>query len=94
MKQYIDKAAVVAEIESYKNSFCDRNGYLENSETNGLAYDTLCELEDSIDTLGVKEVDLEKEVNQYFEKTWPFEEDDEDIIAFAEYFFELGLKIK
>ena len=92
MKQYIDKAAIMAEIESYKNSFCDRNGYLENSETNGLAYDTLCELEDSIDTLGVKEVDLEKEINQYVEKTWPFEEVDEDIIAFAEYFFELGLK--
>jgi len=56
MKQYIDKAAVVAEIEKYKDSFCDRNGYLENSETNGLAYDTLCELENSIDSLEVKEI--------------------------------------
>ena len=58
MKQYIDKDAVVAEIESYKDNFCDRNGYLEDSETNGLAYDTLCELKDSINTLEVKEVDL------------------------------------
>ena len=53
----IDKDALVVEIKSYKNSFCDRNGYLEDRETNGLAYDTLCELEDSIDTLEVKEVD-------------------------------------
>ncbi len=53
MKHLIDKDKVIAEIESYKNSFCDRNGYLENSETNGLAYDTLCELENSIDSLEV-----------------------------------------
>ncbi len=53
MTQYIDKDALMAEIESYKNSFCDRNGYLEDSETNGLTYDTLCELEDSISTLEV-----------------------------------------
>ena len=60
--EYILKEAVVTEIESYKNSFCDRNGYLEDSEMNGLAYDTLCELEDSIDTLEVKEVDLDLEI--------------------------------
>ena len=51
----IDKFAVIAEIKNYKDSFCDRNGYLEDSETNGLAYDTLCELEDSIDSLEVIE---------------------------------------
>ena len=62
MAQYIDKAALVAEIESYKDSFCDRNGNLEDSETNGLVYDTLCELEYSINALEVKEVDLEKEI--------------------------------
>ena len=39
-----------------------------------------------------KKVDLEKEVNQYYEKTWPFEEVDEDIIAFARHFYELGIK--
>lgn len=41
-----------------------------------------------------EKLDLEKEINQYFEKTWPFEEDDEDIIAFARHFFELGLNSK
>ena len=62
MAHLIDKDAVIAEIESYKNSFCDRNGYLENIEENDLAYNTLCDLKDSIDTLEVKEVDLEKEL--------------------------------
>lgn len=60
MAQYIDKAAVMTEIESYKDSFCDRNGYLEDAETNGLAYDTLVDLETAIDALEIKEVDLEK----------------------------------
>ena len=81
----------MAEIESYKNSFCDRNGYLENSETNGLAYDTLCELEDSIDTLGVKEVDLEKEFDKCCED---YIFDDEWDVYIAKHFFKLGLKIK
>lgn len=57
MAHYIDKDALVAEIKRLKNSFCDRNGYLENCETNGLAYDTLCEFEIFIDTLEVKEID-------------------------------------
>lgn len=72
MKQYIDKIDVVAEIESYINSFCDRNGHLENIETNGLAYETLCDLKNSIDTLEVKEVkeepvskDLEEAAEEY-----------------------------
>jgi hypothetical protein len=87
MKQYIDKAAVMAEIEKYKDSFCDKNGYLENSETNGLAYDTLCELEDSIDTLGVKEVDLEKEFDKCCEN---YTFDDEWDVYIARRFFKLG----
>lgn len=56
MAQYIDKAKVVAMIKSHKNQFCDRNGYLEDVETNGIAYDTLVDLEDAIDTLEVKDV--------------------------------------
>ena len=58
MAKYIDKFAVMAEIESYINSFCDRNGNLEDIETNGLTYETLYDLKNSIDALEVKEVDL------------------------------------
>ena len=89
MTEYIDKAAVMAEIESYKNSFCDRNGYLENSETNGLAYDTLCELENSIDTLEVKEIDLEKEFDKCCEN---YTFDDEWDVYIARHFFKLGFQ--
>jgi hypothetical protein len=61
MNKMIDKDKVVAEIESYINGFCDRNGYLEDAETNGIAYETLCDLKDSIDNLEVKEVIAEQE---------------------------------
>lgn len=53
MKEYVLKSDVLDKIKAYKNSFCDRNGYLEDIETNELVYDTLCELEDSIDALEV-----------------------------------------
>ena len=98
MIQYIELAALLAEIESYKNSFCDRNGYLEDSETNGLTYDTLCELEDSINALEVKEVDLEKETKKWWKehlhlnpenKLWM---DAHQSVVFAKHFFELGIQ--
>lgn len=54
MTQYINKSVVMADIESYINSFCDRNGYLEDSETNGIAYETLCDLKNLIDTIEIK----------------------------------------
>lgn len=94
MAQYIDKSAVVAEIErrleKIANASSENNRQL--SAIHGAQQYELINLVQYIDSLEVKEVDLEKEVNQYVEKTWPFEETDEDIIAFAEYFFELGLK--
>lgn len=89
MEKYISKDAVVAEIERRIQFFTE-----ESRISNSDIVIALFGLKSFLDTLEVKKVDLEKEVNQYFEKTWPFEEDDEDIIAFAEYFFELGLKIK
>lgn len=89
MEKYISKDAVVAEIERRIQFFTE-----ESRISNSDIVIALFGLKSFLDTLEVKKVDLEKEVNQYFEKTWPFEETDEDIIAFAEYFFELGLKIK
>ena len=66
MAQYIDKAAIVAKIESYISGFCDRNGYLEDAETNSLAYETLCDLKDDINTIEVIEIDFEKELEKYW----------------------------
>ena len=105
MKRYIDKEALAALIKNYKDSFCDRNGYLEDCETNGLAYDTLCDLEDSIDSLEVKEMDLEKHLKEDIEDVF-FDLDGvavkgathyltvEDVKDIAKHFFELGLKAK
>lgn len=100
----IDKSAVIAEIKGYKDSFCDRNGYLEDNETNGLAYDTLCELEDSIDTLGVKEVNLEKEIETLDSLLYDLDGvavkgathylTVEDVKDIAKYFYELGFAQK
>lgn len=101
MAQYIDKNELVAKIEGLKSAAETMlTGKTDLSYWKAQKY--VCEkLLSYIDTLGTKKVDLEKdqkenidlekEVNQYFEKTWPFEEDYEDIIAFARYFFELGL---
>lgn len=49
----IDKDAVLSEIKMYKNSLCDRNGNLENIESNSVVYDTLSDLEGTIDALEV-----------------------------------------
>ena len=107
MKQYISKSAVVAEIEKCYNECLKRAKIARIIDSNywntkAEAYRNVLVILDN--TLEVKEVDLEecqkenidleKEVNQYFEKTWPFEENDEDIIAFARHFFELGLKVQ
>ena len=59
----IDKDAVLSEIKTYKDSLCDRNGNLENIEENSAVYDTLSDLEKSIDDLEV--VDPYAESIQY-----------------------------
>lgn len=61
--EYITKSAVIAEIKAYKDSLCDRNGNLENVESNSAVYDTLSDLEKSIDDLEV--VDPYAESIQY-----------------------------
>lgn len=97
MAKYIDKFAVMAEIESYINSFCDRNGNLEDIETNGLTYETLYDLKNSIDTLEVKEVDLEKEFDNYAKDILACDVQFEPFTHLyncAKHFFELGLKVQ
>ena len=78
----IDKDALVAEIEKR----LEKVGH-----SNPAAYMEHRRLLDFIDTLEVKEVDLEKELNTYLEKV---KKTDEDIMFgdFAKHFFELGLK--
>jgi hypothetical protein len=81
----IDKDALVAEIEKIKCKVDDGSSYC-----NGWQH-ALRKLEIEINTLEVKEVDFEKE-----SKMWIEENQDTagffDLIDYAKYFFELGLK--
>ena len=80
----IDKDALLAEIDR-RIKVLQKNPY-ENHKT-------ICHLDSlkqSIDSLEVKEVDLEKECFKYFENNDLCIHD--EYIKFARYFFELGLK--
>lgn len=84
MAQYIDKAAVVAEIEK------KRDKAYPNSDWNH-GYVTACEkILSFLDAIEVKEVDLEKEIKS-FTMSKELYEADSAIKAVAEHFFELGL---
>ena len=81
MKQYIDKSALAAEIESLR-----RTTFTNFDEGVNATVQTLLE---TLDTLEVKEVDLEKEIDIY-SNALPCRRDDIEIIA--KHFYELGLK--
>lgn len=98
MKQYIDKSAVVAEIERRVRSLnMDRDfNYLQIKELEALL--------SSLDTLETKEVNLEKECKNYLKNNFTSKEaPDEflttqmqldDMVLFAKHFYELGLAQK
>ena len=80
MEKYIKKDAIVGEIERLQ---CPEHGY---------CLDTLL---DFINTLEVKEVDLEKELDFAKDAYYYFTSDERSSMKkFAKYFFELGLKIQ
>lgn len=95
----IDKDALVAEIEKRKIPF-------KRDVEDGYYPTYLCALmdfEDFLDTLEVKEMNLEKEIidwwnTHYSEKDYTFEGhaghylENSTVIEIAKYFFELGLK--
>lgn len=107
MPQYIDKSALVADIDkrlSYYKDLKDR-GIL--SKAGEAAYRAIRILKSDINFLKVKDVDLEKEINKYISdnffgsETMGFfavgtneEPNDQDIALCAQHFFELGLKVK
>ena len=100
----IDKDALVAEIERYKHKADERlkiKGRALVEDTKDLALQNLCgELLSFLDTLEVKEVDLDKELDyddyikffnehpNYSNGDWGFEETWE----FGQYCYKLGLK--
>ena len=91
MTEYIPKSAVLAEIKRIEsilgNPFCLN----ETAKASWVARKEICEdLLSFLDTLEVKEVDLEKEMSEYFvEHSDEFFSDKYKL--FAKHFFELGL---
>ena len=100
MEPYISKSALIAEI----NKLIKKNElYLNDNVPDAIrfqktsAYSVLNNLLHFLDTLEVKEVDLEKEIDNWYDTEASKEFENvlySDIEKFAKYFFELGLKIK
>lgn len=99
MGQYIDKSAIVAEIKKR----IDRDNEMAASYSNNSEHDYLCRVKEKVyksllsflDTLEVKEVDLEKEIElikgdyKQIDVAW-----NNDFDFIARHFYELGLKSK
>ena len=94
MKQYIDKSALVAEIER-RISVLKANESVISMLAGGMFVNEFKDLLSFLDTLEVKEVDLEKEVDKWYNNKAPKEFENvlySDIEKFAKHFFELGIK--
>ena len=94
MAQYIDKDALVAEIDRLENKLYYEP---ENFKDVG-AKMALDSLKSSLDTFKVKEVDLEEYYHKFLEKEWfgnSHVRTVSEMMAFtAKHFFELGIKAK
>ena len=102
MKQYIDKSAVVAEIEKRINDWTIRGKNSLIGQGKDTCESRVTELNDLLsflDTLEVKGVeeepsdDLEQEIENELERTWCGEYLDTDKFReSAKHFFELGMQ--
>ena len=95
MKEYIDKYALVAEIEKCYNECLKRAKVSEYDYWNARAdaYRNVLVILD--DTLEVKEVDLEREIDNWICDNAITHEDCSvtDVISSAKHFFELGMTV-
>ena len=93
MEQYISKSALVAETNKLTR---ENELYLDENTSDAVrfqktgAYSVLCDLRHFIDTLEVKEVDLDFEQELY--KAFGQVKDFTLGMRIAKHFFELGLK--
>ena len=93
MAHLIDKDTLVAEIENLENTY--KKCPTSNSYEEGLKDGRLIGYKDAlhkINTLEVKEVDLEKDIDEHWDE-WA-KEDGFHSIDFAKHFFELGLRVQ
>ena len=93
MEQYIPKSVLVSEIERKKE---EEVNYDEDSKSfasyaDQIHYSVLDSIHDFVNTLEVKEVDLDKEIDEHWNEwqgKYGFH-----FYDFAKYFLELGLKL-
>lgn len=100
MKQYIDKSALAAEIKRRKNLckkiFLDLRTQ-ENKDYYQGKSEAYKEMITFLDTLEVKETDLDKEFDRYCDNLYLIDLENEpyaELFECAKHFFELGLKAK
>lgn len=105
MEQYINKSAVIAEIDVIQDDTMDENRNFLSSYHEGI-FDGLSKIENFLDTIETKEVDLVKEINEYMDIHGLHTQDGGRIVFangdttnflcdfrdIAKHFFELGLK--
>ena len=96
----IDKDKVIAEIEKLQDATMDEdmNFYSAKAEAE---YHVLCELDCFLDTIEVKDIDLDKEIKAHIDEcldvkfpTTNIKKKKKDVEYTARKFFELGLKAK
>ena len=94
MEQYIPKSALVAEVERRKQDAMNNCGgfkSMREHECDSCIVEQYEEMKNIIDTLEVKEVDLEKEIDSTYRNYVAFGR--QEIAAVAKHFFELGMAV-
>lgn len=100
MEQYIDKAKVVAEIENRRHKLLDHIISESDKEWAIRTAHQLNSIIRFINTLEVKDVNLEKETKKWWNEHLHLNPKDQlwmdayQSITFAKHFFELGLKVQ
>lgn len=96
MEQYIPKSALVAEIERRR----EESWLGHYTKEKGIIFDITDDILSFIDTLEVKEVDLDEETQRILDKHFFYPEEENELKEIpklvryvAKHFFELGLKV-
>lgn len=97
MSQYIDKSVVVSEIEKYISNYkgilnkVDKSSddWVESTLILESKIEVLQHIISFLDTLEVKEVDLDKEIASWAHELYEIPYD--DVERMAKYFYELGI---
>lgn len=93
MEQYIPKSAVVAEIVRRRKEIPKNETDKALRAVYGNEAFVLTELLSFLDTLEVKEVDLQKEAERFVQTKEFYECTESPVIVIAKHFFELGMAV-